>query len=246
MPGQETGLGMEDGFLAGALTQLQTFRANELVAVGGKGFLVLMLVSLAASLFISGLYLVFYQNRATGTQLHRVFPLLGISITTLFVAIQFSLPLSLGLLGALSIVRFRTPIKEPEEIGFLMLLIAASIATATANVKFLVILLAVATAALTALRYAPWPLRDALQDAFVSVALPAGASAQDIENMRAVVMERLPGARLHSLNRGAAGVTLGYAVSRLKDDAVAPLQTAVETANPEAELHVHLNRSGTF
>ena len=29
--------------------------------------------------------------------------------------VLLSLPLSLGLLGALSIVRFRTPIKEPEE-----------------------------------------------------------------------------------------------------------------------------------
>ncbi len=37
---------------------------------------------------------------------------MGLSITAIFICIQFSLPLSLGLLGALSIVRFRTPVKE--------------------------------------------------------------------------------------------------------------------------------------
>ena len=98
--------------------------------LGLAGFVVLLLISLASSLLASFLYLHFYSSRATGSQVHRAFPLLGISITAIFIAIQFSLPLSLGLLGALSIVRFRTPIKEPEEIGFIMLVIAASLACA--------------------------------------------------------------------------------------------------------------------
>ena len=35
-----------------------------------------------------------------------------------------SLALSLGLVGAFSIVRFRTPIKEPEELAYLFMAIA--------------------------------------------------------------------------------------------------------------------------
>src|SRR5688572_10498829 len=101
--------------------------------VSPLAFLMLMAVSLLSSLFISYLYVHFYSNRATGSQVHRAFPLLGISITAIFVTIQFSLPLSLGLLGALSIVRFRTPIKEPEEIGFIMLVIAKPISSGSAS-----------------------------------------------------------------------------------------------------------------
>ena len=82
--------------------------------IGLGAFVFLLTLSLASSLLIAQLYLFFYADRATGSQVHRAFPLLGISITAIFIAIQFSLPLSLGLLGALSIVRFRTPIKEPE------------------------------------------------------------------------------------------------------------------------------------
>src|SRR5690606_32141568 len=101
---------------------------------------------------IARLYRHFYSGRSTGSQIHRAFPLLSVSITSIFITIQFSLPLSLGLLGALSIVRFRTPIKEPEEIGFLMLVIAASISCATFNFVFLGIVLLTAIVGLILLR----------------------------------------------------------------------------------------------
>ena len=49
--------------------------------------------------------------------------------TTLLVisVIKASLALSLGLVGALSIIRFRTPVKEAEELAYLFLAIAAGI-----------------------------------------------------------------------------------------------------------------------
>ena len=121
--------------------------------IGLGAFVFLLVLSLASSLVIAQLYLFFYANRATGSQVHRAFPLLGISITAIFIAIQFSLPLSLGLLGALSIVRFRTPIKEPEEIGFIMLVIASALACAILNLGFLGILLLVALVALLIQRF---------------------------------------------------------------------------------------------
>ena len=41
--------------------------------------------------------------------------------------VKNSLALSLGLVGALSIVRFRAAIKEPEELVYLFLIIAAGL-----------------------------------------------------------------------------------------------------------------------
>jgi hypothetical protein len=103
-------------------------------------FVSALFASLLAAIFASFLYRFFYERRGTGSQVHRAFPLLAISITTLFIGVQISIPLSLGLLGALSIIRFRTPIKEPEEVGFIMLVIASSIAAATFNFAFLFLL----------------------------------------------------------------------------------------------------------
>ena len=53
-----------------------------------------------------------------------------ICLTTLLVisVVKSSLALSLGLVGALSIVRFRTPIKEPEELAYIFLAIAVGLA----------------------------------------------------------------------------------------------------------------------
>ena len=49
---------------------------------------------------------------------------LAIITTLVITVIKFSLALSLGLVGALSIVRFRAAIKEPEELVFLFLIIS--------------------------------------------------------------------------------------------------------------------------
>lgn len=111
-------------------------------------FALLLGVSALAAIAAARLYTRFYSHRASGSDVHRAFPLLGIAITAIFVCIQFSLPLSLGLLGALSIVRFRTPIKEPEEIGFLMVVIATSLACATGQLVFVAVVLVMAVAAL--------------------------------------------------------------------------------------------------
>jgi len=111
-------------------------------------FATALLFSLAASIVVYVLYQVTYGERHIGAGVNRTFILGGPAITTLFVAIQFSLPLSLGLLGALSFVRFRTPVKDPAEIGFLLLLIASSICAATYNYELAIALFALVIIAL--------------------------------------------------------------------------------------------------
>ena len=128
-------------------------------------FVMALLAALAASLWTAGLYRFFYERRGTGSQVHRAFPLLGIAITTLFIGVQLSIPLSLGLLGSLSIIRFRTPIKEPEEVGFIMLVIASSISAATFNFHFMIWMHATALLALLIARASRgwrWARRDGL------------------------------------------------------------------------------------
>lgn len=70
----------------------------------------------------------FYKrySRSLGGKDHvgSVLPLIGLTVFMVITVVKSSLALSLGLVGALSIVRFRTPIKEPEELGYLFLTIA--------------------------------------------------------------------------------------------------------------------------
>ena len=99
--------------------------------------------SLIASAIAYFIYQLFYGSRHIGAGVHRTFLVGGPAITMLFLVIQTSVPLGVGLLGALSFVRFRTPIKDPAEIGFLLLLIASSIGAATGNLLAVGILFAV-------------------------------------------------------------------------------------------------------
>jgi uncharacterized membrane protein YhiD involved in acid resistance len=61
------------------------------------------------------------NNRA---QFANSFLLLGMTTCVIIIVVKYSLALSLGLVGALSIVRFRAAIKDPEEITVLFLVIA--------------------------------------------------------------------------------------------------------------------------
>jgi len=97
-------------------------------------------LSLIASIIAYFLYQIFYGSKHIGAGVNRTFLVGGPAITMLFLVIQTSIPLGVGLLGALSFVRFRTPIKDPAEIGFLLLLIAASIGAATGNLLAVAIL----------------------------------------------------------------------------------------------------------
>jgi uncharacterized membrane protein YhiD involved in acid resistance len=56
-----------------------------------------------------------------------IFPMITLTTILIITVVKSSLALSLGLVGALSIVRFRTPIKEPEELAYLFITIAVGL-----------------------------------------------------------------------------------------------------------------------
>jgi hypothetical protein len=210
-------------------------------AMGVAPFALLLLVSLSSSLLIAYLYTVFFASRATGSQVHRSFPLLGISITAIFVCIQFSLPLSLGLLGALSIVRFRTPIKEPEEIGFIMLVIAVSIAAATFQLVFAGVLFVAAIVALTAQR-AVRLLNGTPGDGAIVISLPYTHGAATAAEITDLIRQHAPRARLESVAQSEAETVLSYAVGRVTERALLALPELVCARTAGATCNIFFAR----
>ncbi len=63
-----------------------------------------------------------------------IIPVLSTVVFLVIIVVKSSLALSLGLVGALSIVRFRTPIKEPEELVYLFLSIAIGLGYAAGHI----------------------------------------------------------------------------------------------------------------
>lgn len=98
-----------------------------------------LLVALAIGLFI----FMIYKKTLTGVMYSSSFALtlVGLSlITTLVImAVTSNVVLSLGMVGALSIVRFRTAIKEPVEIVFLFWALAAGIVVGAGMIPLAII-----------------------------------------------------------------------------------------------------------
>ncbi len=165
--------------------------------------------SLLASIVVYFLYQMFYGSRHIGAGVHRTFIIGGPAITALFLGIQVSIPLSLGLLGALSFVRFRTPVKDPAEIGFLLLLIASSIGAATNNFLATGILLLIVIVVLVI----NWLFRNRVSvfgrgHLMISVDQPSYAGLES--RMSAFLREKLRGLRLETMSVLEGRVSLHY------------------------------------
>ena len=206
-------------------------------------YLFAMLVSLAASVATYALYVLFYRDWQRGAGIHRVFLLAGPAITLLFIAIQWSLPLSLGLLGALSFVRFRTPIKDPAEIGYLLVIIASSIGAATYNYELVGILFAIVAAVLVAQRIFSSTGLSGLgagsRDLIIT--MPADDYAQHEAAVLAFLQTNLRGFRIASTtqNAGTASLHATFRRSRFNDRWAEFRQELESTVSPASvDLYV--------
>ncbi len=97
-------------------------------------FLITLLVSLCFGLILSAVYNIYFQdNEPQDSSLSRALVLLTPSLTSIFWMIQFSLSISIGLIGALAFVRFRTPVKRSEDVTFVVIALGIAIACATGH-----------------------------------------------------------------------------------------------------------------
>ena len=87
-------------------------------------FLLSIILAFLLSTVLSRVYIKKGNSLSNRKNLASIFPLLSITTAIVIGVIKSSLALSLGLVGALSVIRFRTPIKEPEELTYIFLCIA--------------------------------------------------------------------------------------------------------------------------
>ncbi|QUM87003.1 MULTISPECIES: DUF4956 domain-containing protein [unclassified Moritella] len=87
-----------------------------------------LVIGFALSWVIGAHFRYFASSFCNRQDFSRLFPLLMLTVILIISIVKASLALALGLVGALSIVRFRTPIKEPEELLYLFLNIGIAVA----------------------------------------------------------------------------------------------------------------------
>ena len=84
-------------------------------------------VSMAAGVFILFIYKRTMRRTAVSSSFQLTLLLICTTTATMVLTITSNLALSLGMVGALSIVRFRTAVKDPADTAFLFWAVAAGI-----------------------------------------------------------------------------------------------------------------------
>ena len=87
-------------------------------------FIINQIIALFLALTVSYIYTLYGKSLSNRKEFSNIFVLLSMTTMLIITIVKSSLALSLGLVGALSIVRFRTAIKEPEELSYAFLSIA--------------------------------------------------------------------------------------------------------------------------
>jgi len=118
-------------------TQALEFFLKDNVTLDVSSFIVNLCVAALLSVIIQIFYLRYSTTLSSKFEFSKNFVILGITTTIVITIIKSSLALSLGLVGALSIVRFRAAIKEPEELVFLFLIISTGLGCGAGQIKII-------------------------------------------------------------------------------------------------------------
>ena len=171
------------------------------------------IVIAAILLFILSKLYVRYGNAISNReQLSRVFILVGLTTFIIISIVKSSLALSLGLVGALSIVRFRTAIKEPEELGFFFISIAIGLGLG-AN-QFLPTFIGFVLLIIVIILMKKTKLSSALTQNIV-IDLPIKEADKDemLEKISGILNEHSMQLELKRFNKTAANLNLNYLIS---------------------------------
>ena len=103
------------------------FFLNEQVQINLITFVEGLVLAAFLSFLIQITYIKFSNSLSNRYNFSKNFIILGLATALVITIVKSSLALSLGLVGALSIVRFRPAIKEPEELVYLFLVIATGL-----------------------------------------------------------------------------------------------------------------------
>lgn len=98
-----------------------------------------VLVALFCGLFIYGVYKKTHSGVLFSRNLGVTLVIVSVITSLIVMAISGNIALSLGMIGALSIIRFRTPIKDPRDLAFLFWSVTSGVICGIAAYKLALI-----------------------------------------------------------------------------------------------------------
>jgi len=211
-------------------------------ALNAAQIMLCLSVALLLSSFLAAIYRWSHAGFSYSRGFLQTIVLAAIVSCVMIIAIGNNLARGLGILGALALIRFRTPIRDPRDIIFLFASLAIGIA-AGAQV-FLVAVLGGAFFGLTALFLAWSPVSSRREfEGLLRFIAPSGSNLetalQDVFRMSCSSVE------LVSMREGAQGEVIEYAyqVRLLDPTCKAPLIESLQAIPDVTEVSMLMHRS---
>lgn len=170
-----------------------------------------------------------FSNRS---KLAEVLPIIAVTTALIISVVKSSLALSLGLVGALSIIRFRTAIKEPEELSYLFIAIAVGLGMGAD--QRLATLLAITIILLYLILRHLWKTTPVKNNLFLNILTPS--QEQGFTQINEVLNRHIDSVELHRLDQSAQTLQATYLINSPHKDVLARLMDDLRAAFPNSEF----------
>ena len=191
--------------------------ATQNVAIDLQTFIISILISIFLSFLVQQFYKRFSSTLSNKEEFSKNFVILAATTTIIITIVKSSLALSLGLVGALSIVRFRAAIKEPEELVYLFLIISNGL-TCGAR-QFQVIIIGIIFILILIFFYSKSTSKIKIRNLdklSLSIICNFNAKEKEIENLKNLLLKKSNFIKLISLVKSDSNTTLNFQI-QLKD-----------------------------
>ena len=191
-----------------------------------------LLLSILLSSAVAWFYTRYGRSLSNRARFAQTLPVLALTTALVISIIKSSLALSLGLVGALSIVRFRTAIKEPEELLYLFIAITIGLGVGADQRLPTIVAMAVILGYMFVRTLVTG--RPMGSNLYLNVLAPAsdGSFAQ----INDVLLRHAKSADLRRLDRSASTLQATYLIACPSDKVLIALMDDMRAQLPECEF----------
>ena len=206
---------------------------NQVITLEPLSLTTLLLNSLIGIILSTGVawyYARFGEGLSNRTKFARLIPVLCLTTILVISVVKASLALSLGLVGALSIVRFRTAIKDPEELIYLFIAIAIGLGLGADQQAPTVIAICIIIVLLIGTRLSS--IRSQRRNLYLNIQVPAQETASTFETVNGILTQHAQFVDMRRLDRRDHVLHLTYWMNCKDQAELAELMDGLEKQIP--------------
>lgn len=223
------------------LSNIENFLSPNIEEISIYSLVFNLIIGLLLSIIIRKFYKIYGNSTSNRAEFSKIFPLITLVTILVISVVKSSLALSLGLVGALSIVRFRTPIKDPEELGFLFFSIAIGLGLGANQTLITIISAIFILITMLIVKKIQNTKQSEEKGVYLNISLPINGSQKDkdkdFETINELVKSCFDENDLNRIDYNKTKLELSYAI---KCNNIAELQNLIKLINqrhPDASLN---------